>query len=278
MQDLSKFDPNVETLNALVGESVSIVTVDINDPTQIEVVKKARIKLRDARVLIEKTGKSYRDDAIKYQRDVLEKERSLIAIIEPEELRLKAFEEESKKQKELAIRREQLPARKERLATLGFEVGISITEHDILNMDSVHFETRVNELVAAKNAEQKRKDDEAAAKVAADLKKREDDLKEGERKLAAEKDAREREERARQEERDRIEREARDKKEREEREERERKEREAKEKAELERQKKYKKFLTDNGYTKETAEQFKQEKTSEGVVLWKKIAVYKGSQ
>lgn len=147
VKDLALFDPNVEALTALVAESAGIVTVDLADPTQLEVVKTARIKLRDARVLIEKTGKGYRQDAIEYQRAVIAKEDSLIAIIEPEEKRLKAFEEQAKREKEDAIRREQLPARMERLTTN----GLTMTEADVLALDSVEFETKFNELVAEKN-------------------------------------------------------------------------------------------------------------------------------
>lgn len=323
LHDLTKFDPTVEKLTELVAESAGIVTVDLQDATQLEVVKKARIKLRDARVLIEKTGKSYRDEATKYSREVIEKERSLIALIEPEEDRLKAFEEEAKAQKELAIRREQLPSRMERLTTL----GLTMTEADVLALDSVEFETKVNQLVAAKN--------EADRKILEDQKKEaQRETTEGrtarlvalglthgpagsmqfvigratlavvtmadltapsemfeakiaeltpfvtEKKEKAEADAKkekeEGEERARQQERQRLEREAKEKKEREEREERERKEKEAREKAEVEKKKAYKKFLTDNGWTPETAQDFKEEHLGEGVVvLWKKVSTFR---
>lgn len=323
MQDLSKFDPNVEKLTAMVAESAGIVQVDITDPTQIEVVKKARLKLRDARVLIEKTGKSYRDDAIKYQRDVIEKERSLIAIIEPEEKRLKEFEEEAKHQKELAIRREQLPARMERLNTS----GLTMLEADVLALDSVEFETKFNELVAAKNEEGRqeleRQHREARREIteartqrlialgfthgpagslqfivgratlsvvtAGDLDAPSEVFeakvteltpfvaqKKQEAEDTAKREKEQGEERARQQERERLEREAKEKKEREEREERERKAKEAREKAEVEKKKAYKKFLTDNGYTPETAQDFKEEHLGEGVVvLWKKISTFR---
>lgn len=272
MQDLSTFDPNVEKLTNLVAESAGIVTVDINDALQIETVKKARIRLRDARVLIEKTGKSFREDAVKYQRDVLDKERSLIAIIEPEETRLKAFEEEAKRQKELHLRKQQLPARMERLKTLEFVM----TEEAVLAMDSVTFETHVNMLVADKQEAKRKADEKAAKEREEDIKRREDELKAGERKLEEEKKAREREELARTEERERIERQAKEKKELEERQERERKEKEAREKAEVEKKKAYKKFLTDNGWTPEAAQDFKEEHIGEGVVvLWKRVNTFR---
>lgn len=324
MQDLNKFDPTIEKLQLLVSESSSITKVDINDPKQIELVKKARIKLRDARVLIEKTGKSYRDEAIQYQRAVIEKERSLIAIIEPEEQRLKAFEEESKKQKELHLRHQQLPARMERLKAL----GVVVAEEYVMQFDSVAFETKINELVAEKNArereENERKQREiqeaAAAVVRARVEARTERLyamgflhrgntltfediivaksdlesedpavwdaliaritplveqKKVKAKERAERERKEAEDRARQEERDRIERQAREKKEKEERDAKAKADREAREKAEIEGKKAYKKFLADNGYTPKTAAQFKEERTAEGIVLWKKVGVFK---
>lgn len=322
MQDLSKFDPNVEKLTALVAETVGITTVDLTDVGQLETVKKARIKLRDARVLIEKTGKGYRDDAIKYQRDVIEKERSLIAIIEPEEKRLKAFEEQAKQEHELAIRREQLAARMERLTT----TGLTMTEEDVLALDSEEFEHKFNELVAEKNRlageELERQKKEAqreiteariqrllalgfvrgaagsmdfiigrkiytnitTSEMGAPAEQFEAKVAEvtpfiNEWKDQAEKDAKkeqtDREEKARKEGEQEAERKAREKKEGEEREAKEKLEREERERKELEGKKKYQKFLTDNGVTKETAHEFKQEHQTDGsVILWRKIGTY----
>lgn len=153
IKDLNTFDPTVEKLSALVAESAGIVEVNLDDPQQIELVKKARLKLRNARVAIEKTGKAYREDALAYQRAVLEKERSLIAIIEPEETRLKLFEKSAELAKERRIRLAQMPERRKRIEDLGLEVNESL----IIEMDSVAFETHINGLVAEKN----RKDREA---------------------------------------------------------------------------------------------------------------------
>lgn len=271
MQDLAQFDPNVEKLTALVAESTHIREVNLDDKDQLETVKRARIKLRDARVAIEKTGKSYREDALAYQRAVIAKERELIAIIEPEETRLKLFEKSAELAKERRIRVAQLPERRARLEKEGFPVNESI----LLEMDSVAFETHFNSLVAEKNRKEKEEQDRIAAAKQAKLDAKEAELKAKEKAIEDERLAKEREEKARQEERERLEREAKEKKEREEREAKEKAEKEAAEKAEVEKQKKYKKFLADNGWTPETAQDFKEEHTPEGVILWKRLSFFK---
>jgi hypothetical protein len=271
MKDLTQFDPTIEKLSALVAESAGIVEVNLDDPSQLDTVKRARLKLRDARVSIEKAGKEYRQDALDYQRAVIAKEKDLIAIIEPEEQRLKDFEKAAELEKARRIRIAQMPERRQRLEANGFPVD----EAKILEMDSVAFETHFNELVAEKNRKDREAADAKAAAEKAELERREEVLKEGERKLEEERNAREREEKARADERARIEREAKEKKDREEREAREKAARDAREREELEKKQAYKKFLLDNGWTAETAGSFKEEKVGDSVVLWKKVASFK---
>lgn len=271
MQDLTQFDPNVEKLTALVAESSAIREVNLDDPGQLETVKRARIKLRDARVSIEKTGKAYREDALAYQRAVITKEKELIAIIEPEETRLKMFEKSAELAKERRIRIAQMPERRKRLEDIGVEVNESV----IIEMDSVQFETHINALVAEKNRKEREEQERIAREKQAELDKREFDLKEGERKLEQERITREREEAARQQERERIEREAKEKAAREEAERIEKERLAAEAKAKLEKQKKYQKFLADCGWTKETASEFKEETDAGVVTLWKKVGTFK---
>jgi nicotinamide mononucleotide adenylyltransferase len=260
MQDINLFDPTVEKLQALVLETAGIVEVNIDDPKQIETVKKARINLRNARTSIEKTGKAYREDALKYQKAVIEKERSLIAIIEPEETRLKMFEKSAELAKERRLRIAQLPERKKRLINL----GVNIEEKYILEMDSVTFEERVTALVAEKNEKEREEQDRINREKEADLKRREDELH-----------AREREEKARADERERIAREAQEKADREKREADFKAKMAEEEKARLQVREAYQAFLSSNGWSKETAHDFKEEQTPEGIVLWKKVATFK---
>lgn len=312
MQNLDNFDPNIEKLTALVAESAGIVEVNLDDPKQIELVKKARIRLRDARVAIEKTGKAYREDALKYQKAVIEKERSLIAIIEPEETRLKLFEKSAELQKEKRLRVQQLPERRARLE----KEGLAVNESTLLEMDSVTFETHFNGLVAEKNRkaseaieQREREQREAGEKLARErrehrinklvalgLEEKRDTLELDTIKVtAADLDlddtsfdvlilritpeiAKAKEGLAAREQKEREvaeERGRQQERERLDREAREKKEREDREKAELEKRRAYQKFLADNGWTKEAAANFKEENAGGVVTLWKKVALFK---
>ena len=94
-KDLEKFDPTVAELTAMVAKTKKLKATDLEDKAQLAIVKENRIVLKKARVQIEKRGKELREDALKFQRAVIAKEKELIAIIEPEEDRLEAIEQEA---------------------------------------------------------------------------------------------------------------------------------------------------------------------------------------
>lgn len=73
-------------LQKLAGESTSLTRVDTED--NFAAAKAAKAKLQSTRVAIEKTGKAARDDANKFQKAVIAKERDLVNLIAPEEQRL----------------------------------------------------------------------------------------------------------------------------------------------------------------------------------------------
>ena len=241
---IEKFDPKMAELVALVESTKNITATDLEDKGQLELVKKTRISLRNSRTNIEKTGLAIRGDANKFIKNVIEYEKKLIAVISPEEKRLKEIEEEAEKLAVIKARELMLPLRKERLAAIGDDVEVS--DSIINQFDNVEFDTYVNTRVSEKNRkdaealEQKaREEDERIAKekaeAEAELKAREDKIKEDERKLEQEKEAREREERARIEEREKIEREQAEKEAREKKEAEQKAAAEAKQKEEDER-------------------------------------------
>lgn len=176
---MSEFTPAKEQLQQIVARTS---TVDVKDLTAVH---GARIELRDLRVGITKKGKELRDGAIKFQKDVLGKERELVGIIEPEEERLGQAEDELKLRKEMETRREELPTRRAALESVGD--GVEATDDELLAMTDDEFNAyrvrRIDaKLVKDKEAfEQKKRDDEAAAK-----KKAEDEEAERRAKLAAE--------------------------------------------------------------------------------------------
>lgn len=283
--DIEKFNPTVAELTALVEVTKKIKAKDLTDKKQLEVVKRARIDLKNARIRIEKAGKELRADAVKFQKAVIAKEDELVGIIGPEEERLKSIEAEAEQLAIMQVRQAQLPERKERLMKVGI-ADEPVGDEFLLAMDSVQFETYYNEQVATKNEKdrqelQRQQDEENAKRKAendakdAELRAREAKIAEDQRKLDEEARAQEREARAREDERMRLQREEDERKGREARAKEESDRKEAEDKAKLERAKKYQKFLADNGYTKENDGEFKQENTGSEVVLWKKVAVFK---
>lgn len=168
--ELIAFDPTVDQLNKMIAVTSAITAEDLSDDKQIALVKSNRISLRDARITIEKRGKELRADALKYQKDVIAKEKELLAIITPEEDRLKAIEDEAKLIKERAARVALLPMRREQLAAIGaMPLDEFPFENDLLDMDNDQFISYLNVRKAEKldrdmaevNAEKARLADEA---------------------------------------------------------------------------------------------------------------------
>ena len=81
-----KFADTRAQLQKLAGESTSLTRVDTDD--NFAAAKAAKAKLQSTRVAIEKTGKAARDDANKFQKAVIAKEKELVGLISPEEQRL----------------------------------------------------------------------------------------------------------------------------------------------------------------------------------------------
>lgn len=142
------FDPSIDQLNKLIEATRTITAKDLSDDTQLAVVKETRLQLRDARIAIEKKGKSMREDALKYQKDVIAREKELIGIIEPEEARLKSIEEEATAIKTRAARAGLLPMRREQLA--GLVDGVEPADEHLLDMDNDEFITYLNTRKAEK--------------------------------------------------------------------------------------------------------------------------------
>lgn len=260
---ISKFDPLKAEISALV-ENIKSVVASSTGATGYELMKEKKKVLQSRRTDLVRDLKAERDGALKFQKAVIEVEKdclNMIASIEdPIDEKIKAIDDARKREERLAI----LPERKEKLAS----IELVMTDDEILDMDDKVFAQffidkkviYLEEKQARIDAENKRIADEKLAeeneaKRQADLEKA---RKEGE-KIAKQK-AKEAEER-------RI---AKEKQEKE--------EQAAKEKAEnerLEKMKKYQKFLSDNGCTKETEKEFYIKKDETKVVLYKKVGEFK---
>jgi len=257
---IEQFSPTKAELSKLVDAAKVLDLPDPSDQVQLRKIKDARLNIRDARIAITKTGKTLREDALKFQKAVIAKEKELVAIIEPEENRLAELEESAEKEKERKERLEVLPHRKERIATIAD--GIEVSDDELLEMDGTAFENYFNVRVANKNEADRQRieaEDLENKKAAAELER--------------EKEMRDREERARQEERERLKQEAKAKQEREERQRKEAAMFEQREKERLEKQERYQAFLAEHGYTEKTKDKFHLERSESEVRLYKLTGV-----
>ena len=98
-----------DQLRELAQASTSLTV--ITNPAGLDQVHGARMVLKNTRIEIEKKGKAAREDANAFSKAVIAKEKELIGIISPEELRLQglqdAYEAEQKRIKDEQIAREQ---------------------------------------------------------------------------------------------------------------------------------------------------------------------------
>lgn len=165
-------DPTPEQLKEIALAVEGLTINGIEDKEWFERVKKNRILIRDMRVTIEKQCKAQRDNAIKYQKDVIAYEKSLIALIEPAEKKLKSMEEEIKQLEILESRKSMLPVRMKYLEwekMLTEDKTLEEREQFVLSMDDEAFmrytqkiqEDRKLELERIANEERIRKEREA---------------------------------------------------------------------------------------------------------------------
>lgn len=174
----SIFDPNKEALEA-IKESVKGITADPEKMTkeELELVNSTKNKLVKARTRIKEVGLAARAEVNQYSKDVIAYEKELIAIIEPEELRLKDIE---KAAKDIAIRKERektLPEFKEKLASIGDDFAIS--DEELLQFDpnqrDVYYNQRLGAHLEAKRIAAEEKEKAEAEAKAAEQKKLDDE-------------------------------------------------------------------------------------------------------
>lgn len=311
--ELANFDPQIAELTKIANTAREISLTDYLDRSQVKVVHDKRMELKQLRVTIAKTGKALRDDANRFNKAVLDKEKELIGVIEPEEKRLQELEDEADRLAEVEKRKADLPNRKQRLSEIGDT--IEITDEGILDMDDTSFDAYVNQRVANWNIKQKemleqqRAEAEEKARVeeAARIKREEEARIEAEAKAKAEQEKIDAQKAKLEEERKKLEDEKRElehqkeleaaRKEAEEKAKKEaaekaeadrlaaieaekkaKEEAEAKAKAEADKlaaEKKYQEFLAKAGYSEKTKDDFYLVEDSEQVIIYKKVGVYK---
>jgi thiol:disulfide interchange protein len=286
---LEKFNPKKAELETLSKKYSGLAIKGIDDKEGYELVNEARKDLKKQRVNIEKQGKEFRAEAIKFQKDVIAYEKELVAIIEPLEIELQSKQDVIDLEKNKIKMQALLPDRKARL----LEIESVVEDDIILSMNIDEFDSFFNdkktEYLDAKEAKlraeqdrieeekriQKAKDD--ARKEEAEKAKKEIELS----KQKAELDKQEALRKAEAEKQAIIDKHNREEKERLETEENKKKEAEEKarveteNKAKLEKEVKYQKWLKENGYTKETKNDFVVEKVGDKIRLSKIVGYYK---
>lgn len=107
--------------------------VEIKNPAGREQCHGAMMVLANARIAITKAGKEARDDATKFSKAVIEEEKRLIAIIEPEESRLRTMrddwdaEREREKQAKAEAEKRRIAALQERIVEIRGAVAAAST-------------------------------------------------------------------------------------------------------------------------------------------------------
>lgn len=255
-----KFDYTKEALETMKDQLASI---DVTKKEELENAVKILVK---ARGIIQKQGKSFRDEANAYNKSVLEKEKEYVQIIEPLELDYKqkiiSIEKEELQQQRLLV----LPQRKSLLELL--KTITQPGDEILLNLDDASFMAYLME----RQTEDKNNLEREEARL-----KREKEIADN-AKIEAEKRAQIEIEKIKKdaenkilEEQQRVERERLAELKRKEEVEIRKKEEQEK----LEKNKKYLNFLKENGYTVETKVDFHIVELDNEYILYKKVAKFK---
>lgn len=297
---ITKFSPLEAKLQKMAEDAKGVTAKDFADKAKMALVKTNQLSLRDARVELEKIGKMLRDPHTDFNRQVKSKEEELIAIIEPEEKRLKAIRAEADELAEKEARKLALPQRCD--AIWDVYPDLIIDNEQLLSLDSAQFIAFVNELKSQKLEEDRQaqeaeriKEQEALAAERRAMEEERAAIEKEKQRLAHEKEVQEAAEQARINERNRADEAAKNEAARQERlkmeeiaakeraakEEAERQEREkiaAEEKAReeqeaLEAKKKYQNFLAKYEYADDGS--FKIENDGKVVTLYKKLGTMK---
>lgn len=133
-----------EQLRAMLTETADIT--EVNDKDSRTLVHNAAMKLKNARVAIEKTGKAARDDAQAFSKAVIAEEKRLKEIITSEEDRLFKLRDDYDKQVE-AERLERERKERERVAAIRSQIdAIKALPMDSANDTSAQLHQTIHEL------------------------------------------------------------------------------------------------------------------------------------
>jgi len=276
--EIQKFNPTVAEIKAAVLEVEGLTISGVDDEAGYAAVKVGKKRLADYRIEITKFGKQARQGLLEAQRDIIRQEKELLEMITPTENKLKSEMEAIDEEKKRAERAILLPSRKKMLEELQ-DIIPMISDDEIVALDEKEFsEYYTSKKMAyleekdnrqkAKEAEEKRLADleEARKEAAANAKKEAEEKAERDKIKAAEKAEKDKQDAIKKIKQDQADKEKAEA------------DQLAAEKADqkkIEKNRKYKAWLKENGYTEETKDDFvvKKESLNDETIftLYKKI-------
>lgn len=173
---LQAFEERKAELSVLKEQAIGLKITSIDDKVTISQVSMIRKKLKSSRVEIEKEGKSMRDPLTRISKLISEKEKELVAIIEPTEkelLRQEQWVDDEKERIRLeaeAIETARVQDRINKLSAFGYAIDYDTVK----NYDDASFEHAVEtakaeyETLLAAKAEELRLAREEAARLKAE--------------------------------------------------------------------------------------------------------------
>lgn len=253
---IEKFNPLKQEIMLLV-ENVKKTIMSIPKKGGYEFMKDNKKILQRKRIDTVKSLEAERSMTNAYSKMIIGLQKELVKIIDEVEgdldAKIKVIDEEKEKEK----RRMFLPERQAKLKA----IGIELDDDFVLSLNNIQFGETYNKYHTEFLEEKERKVNEAQMKINA-----EEDRVERKKELERAKEAGKREAKKK------AKIDAEKAKAREEQAEKERLETERIEKERLEKNKKYSKFLSDNGYTEENKNEFNIIRNGNKFILFKKIA------
>lgn len=207
---------NIEAFNPKKAELIELATslehtrsITIVDTKTYDQVHKAQMELRNARIQIEKTGKTMREDANAFIKAVRTVELDMLAVITPLEDELKskkeAYDNEQERIKQEAEQKKQQAIADRTIALAKYAVPYNTLTHAPQVMNEADFSALISSLEAEYQEKEKaRKEQEEADRIAREK------FEEDQRKFREEQEKLEAEKRAIEEEKAKIEAEKRE--------------------------------------------------------------------
>jgi hypothetical protein len=122
-KELQKFNITDAAISDMASRYMPLTIKGLDDKEGQKAVHAARIDVKSRRVSVQKTGKELREDALKYQRTVIEEEKRIIKLLEPIEQHLEEEEDRVKNALE-EIRLEEERQRQEKINSRIKTIGL----------------------------------------------------------------------------------------------------------------------------------------------------------